>query len=1035
MKFTDIFIRRPVLAITVSLMILLLGAQAIGKLQVRQYPELTTTQITVSTAYYGASSELIQGFVTQPLQQAVAEVENVDYVQSSSSQGLSTVTAMMKLDTDPDAALAATLAKVNSVRGTLPSEIQDPVIRRETGRGTSIMYLAFSSTVINRSQITDYLNRVIQPQLVTVEGVARAQLIGASPFAIRIWLDPDHMAALSLSSAEVMSALRLNNFQSAPGEVKSDFYVYSTDINTSLKSVDEFLDLVIATRDESLIRLRDIAEVSMEDGRISIRATADGDDAVLIGIDGTPRSNPLTISRKVRELMPEIERNLPDTIQMKLLHDSTEVITESMREVVMTIVEATIIVLIVIFLFMGSFRAVLIPVVTIPLSLIGVALVMQIFGFSINLMTLLAMVLAIGLVVDDAIVVVENVDRHIKAGETPFRAAIIGTREIALPVISMTITLAAVYSPIALLSGLTGALFKEFALTLAGAVIISGFIALTLSPMMSALLLGSKKAPGKFETKVHKALGKLDDVYSRMLDAVLAHRPVFLVFALIVLGSLPFLFNITKTELAPQEDNGFIMIMATAPDHANIDYVQANMKAISKITEADEDIQAALTISGVPGSNQGMSIAPLVPWSKRSSSEQDILQRITPGIQAIPGISATPFSLPPLPGASSGMPVQFIITSPGDYQTLYTIAKDMDKAARESGLFMFTNLDLSFRSANVNITINRSKAGAYGVTMEAIGSTLSALMGDGYVNRISIDNRSYEVIPQVIREDRLTPENIGEFYVSARDGTPVPLSSLLDFEVTGRPRVLNQFNQINAATISGVLAPGTGMGTAVDFLEQKAATILPKGFQYDFLGESRQYVEEGAALYMTFLLALLIIYLVLAAQFESLRDPLVILVSVPLALCGALLMLGFGLATMNIYSQVGLITLVGLISKHGILICEVAREQQLKFKSDRFTAVRDAARIRLRPILMTTAAMVAGLTPLLLAQGAGANSRFSIGLVIVSGLTVGTLFTLFVLPVVYTMLASKHHPLPEFDESVAALANHELSGHELAKDT
>lgn len=1025
MKFTDTFIRRPVLAIAVSLMILLLGAQAIGKLQIQQYPELTTTQINVSTAYFGASSELIQGFVTQPLQQAVAEVENVDYVMSSSSQGISTVTAMMKLDTDPDAALAATLAKVNSVRGTLPSEIQDPVIRRETGQGTSILYIAFSSAEINRSQITDYLNRVIQPQLVTIEGVARAQLIGASPFAIRIWLDPDRMAALKLSSTEVMTSLRLNNFQSAPGEVKSDFYVYSTDINTSLKSVDEFLDLVIATRDNSLIKLRDIGEVSMEDGRISMSATADGKEAVLIGIDGTPRGNPLSIAKKVRELLPELERNLPDTIEMKLLHDSTEVIQESMKEVVMTIMEATIIVLIVIFLFMGSFRAVLIPVVTIPLSLIGVALVMQMFGFSINLMTLLAMVLAIGLVVDDAIVVVENVDRHIKEGETPFRAAIIGTREIALPIISMTITLAAVYSPIALLSGLTGALFKEFALTLAGAVVISGIIALTLSPMMSAFLLGGKKDQGKFESAVHRNLDKLDAAYSRMLDAVLAKRLVFIVFAIIVLASLPFLFKITQSELAPQEDNGFIMIMATGPDHANIDYMQANMKAISNITQADDDIAAALTMSGVPSANQGMSIAPLVPWSQRESSEQDILQRLTPQIQAIPGISATPFSMPPLPGASSGMPVQFIITSPGDYQTLYTIAQEMDQAAKQSGLFMFTNLDLSFRSANVNITINRTKAGAYGVTMEAIGSTLSALMGDGYVNRISIDNRSYEVIPQVTRENRLTPENVGEFYVLAKDGTPVSLGGLLDFEVTGRPRVLNQFNQINSATISAVLTPGTGMGTAVEFLEQKAASVLPTGFRYDFLGESRQYVEEGSALYMTFLLALLIIYLVLAAQFESLRDPLVILVSVPMAICGALLMLGLGLATMNIYSQIGLITLVGLISKHGILICEVARERQLEFNADRFTAVRDAARIRLRPILMTTAAMVAGLIPLLLAEGAGANSRFSIGLVIVSGLAIGTLFTLFVLPVVYTLLASKHRPLPEFDESVAPLAGHE----------
>lgn len=509
MKFTDIFIRRPVLAVSISFLILLFGVQALFKLQIQQYPQITSTEITVTTPYFGASSELIQGFVTQPLQQAVAEVENVDYVQSRSMQGLSMITAKMKLDADPDAALAATLAKVSGVRANLPGDVQDSVIGRTTGASTSILYLSFSSEELSRSQITDYLNRVVQPQLVTVEGVARAQLIGASTFAIRIWLDPSRMAAMNLSSGEVLTALRANNFQSAPGEVKSDWYVYSTNISTSLTSVEEFSDLVIATRDNSLVRLRDIGEVGMEEGRISMSATADGQEAVLIGIDPTPKGNPLTISKRIREKLPELQRNLPDTIQMKLLHDSTEVIKESIREVVTTIVEATLIVLIVIFLFMGSFRAVLIPVVTIPLSLIGVALIMQLFGFSINLMTLLAMVLAIGLVVDDAIVVVENVDRHIKKGEPPFRAAIIGTREIAMPIISMTITLAAVYSPIALLSGLTGSLFKEFALTLAGAVVISGVIALTLSPVMSSLLLSNKKDPSGFESRNRHTLIRL----------------------------------------------------------------------------------------------------------------------------------------------------------------------------------------------------------------------------------------------------------------------------------------------------------------------------------------------------------------------------------------------------------------------------------------------------------------------------------------------------------------------------------------------
>ncbi|HTF85413.1 MAG TPA: multidrug efflux RND transporter permease subunit [Cellvibrio sp.] len=1024
MRFTDMFIRRPVLAVTVSLLILLLGTQALFKMQVRQYPELTNTVITVTTAYYGASADLIQGFVTQPLQQAVAEVENINFVQSQSMQGISTVTVHMQLDSDPDAALAATLAKVNSVRATLPADVQDPVITRSTGSTTSIVYLSFSSDKLNASQITDYLNRVVQPQLVTIPGVAKANLMGGSAFAMRIWLDPQRMSALNLSAREVLGALRANNYQAAPGEIKSDWFLYSVDVQTSLTSVEEFSSLIVATRDNGVVRLRDIATVEMAAGRVSLSATADGKEAVLIGIDPTPKGNPLDIAHAVREKLPELQRNMPDTIEMKLLYDATLVIEESIYEVVKTIAEAVIIVVVVIFLFMGSLRAVLIPVVTIPLSLVGVAMLMQLMGFSINLLTLLAMVLAIGLVVDDAIVVVENVDRYLKMGETPFRAAIIGTREIAVPVITMTITLAAVYAPIALLDGLTGALLREFALTLAGAVFISGIVALTLSPMMSSKLLRHTNQDNNFEAKVHRVLDKLDQKYSGMLDAVLAKRPVFVVFALIVLGSLPFLFNIITNELAPAEDNGVVFVMATAPDNANLDYIETHMAKASAMATKEPEVVTALTISGVPASNQGLAIAPMVPWSQREASDQDLLKRLSPPIQSMPGVSATPFALPPLPGASSGLPVQFVITSPGDYPTLYAVAQEVQAAAKASGLFIFSMLDLNFSAANINVSINREKAGAYGVTMEEIGSTLALLMGDGYVNRINIESRSYEVIPQVERIDRLTPESIGEYHVMSATGTPVPLKNLIDFDLTGKPRSLPQYNQVNAVTMSAVLFPGTGMGEAVAFLQAQAEKSLPKGFSYDFLGESRQYVEEGSALYMTFLLALLIIYLVLAAQFESLRDPLVILVSVPMAVCGALLMLGFGLASMNIYTQVGLITLVGLISKHGILMCEVAKEQQLHHGLDRFEAIRLAARIRLRPILMTTAAMVAGLIPLLLATGAGAMSRYSIGLVLVAGLSIGTLFTLFVLPVVYTFLASSHKPLQVFDENAPHTESH-----------
>ena len=620
MKFTSFFIRRPVLSIALSIMLLMLGARSLLDMQVRQYPELINTVVTVTTPYFGASQQQIQGFVTQPIQQAISEVENIDYVQSQSMAGQSVITAQMKLNTNPDAALAAVLAKVNSVRATLPDGVQDPVITRGTGHTVSIIYMAFYSDALNSSQITDYLERVVQPQLVTLPGVADARLIGGTPYAIRVWLDPKQMAALNLGATEVMNALRANNYQSAPGQIKSDYFVYNVNAKTSLTSVDQFSNLVVATRGNKVIRLRDIAKITMGAGRVHIAATANGRDAVIIGVDPTPRANPLDIAKLVRDKIPEIQRNLPDTIKMKLLYDSSLVIQESIHDVVKTIAEAIAIVIVVIFLFMGSLRAIVIPVVTIPLSLIGVGLMMYMAGFSINLMTLLAMVLAIGLVVDDAIVMVENVDRHIRFGETPFRAAVLGSREIAAPIITMTLTLVAVYAPIGFLSGLTGALFKEFAMTLAGAVVVSGVIALTLSPMMCAYMLRHSGGSDNFEAKVHRYLDRIDNTYSRMITAVLSKRPVFVVFALLILLSLVVLPRLIKSELAPKEDQGVIIVSATAPDNSNLDYIQKHMAVISKITQKIPGVVAALSISGVPNSNQGLAIAPLIPWSQRTAS-------------------------------------------------------------------------------------------------------------------------------------------------------------------------------------------------------------------------------------------------------------------------------------------------------------------------------------------------------------------------------------------------------------------------------
>ena len=981
MRFTDIFIKRPVLAISLSFLIALLGFQAIFKMQVREYPEVINTVITVNTSYYGASSDLIQGFITQPLEQAVAQADNIDFMTSSSQLGSSTVTAYMKLNTDPNAALSDILAKVNSVRSQLPKEAEDPSVTSSTGSTTAVLYMGFTSPELNSSQITDYLERVIKPQLFTVGGVSKVDLYGGVEFALRVWLDPAKMAAFDLTASDVMTVLNSNNYQSATGQATGYFTLFNGNAETQVSNTDELKRLVVATRDGKVIRLSDIAKVSLEKSHDIYRASANGREAVVLAINAAPTANPINIAHDVLELLPSLKSNMPSTMQVNILYDSTIAINESIHEVIKTILEAAAIVLVVITLFLGSFRAVIIPIITIPLSLIGVVMMMDMFGFSINLMTLLAMVLAIGLVVDDAIVVLENVDRHIKEGEEPFRAAIIGTREIAVPVIAMTVTLAAVYAPIALMGGITGSLFKEFALTLAGAVFVSGIIALTLSPMMCSKMLRANETPSKFESTVHHLLDRMTARYDSMLHAVMQHRIVVILFAVIVFGSLPLLFKFIPSELAPSEDKGVMAVLGTAPSNANLDYIENTMADVNKV-----------------------------------------LDRVAGLVKDIPGMAITTFQFPELPGASSGLPIQFVITTPNSFESLFLIAGEMLAATQANGQFVYSDLDLNYDSATMKIKIDKDKAGAYGITMQDIGTTMGTMMADGYVNRIDLDGRSYEVIPQVERKYRLNPESIKGYYVRAADGKSIPLGSLIKIEVVGEPRALPHFNQLNSATIGAVPAPGVAMGDAINWFKATAEEKLPQGYRYDFMGEARQFVTEGNALYATFALALAIIFLVLAIQFESVRDPLVIMVSVPLAISGALIALAWGLATMNIYSQVGLITLVGLITKHGILICEVAKEEQLLHGMNRMQAVMQAAKVRLRPILMTTAAMIAGLIPLLYAAGAGAAQRFSIGIVIVAGLAIGTLFTLFVLPVIYTFLASEHKPLPEFDESIPAKA-------------
>ncbi|HAS6345293.1 TPA: multidrug efflux RND transporter permease subunit VmeD [Vibrio vulnificus] len=1016
MRFTDVFIKRPVLAVSISFLIALLGLQAVFKMQVREYPEMTNTVVTVTTSYYGASADLIQGFITQPLEQAVAQADNIDYMTSQSVLGKSTITVNMKLNTDPNAALADILAKTNSVRSQLPKEAEDPTVTMSTGSTTAVLYIGFTSDELSSSQITDYLERVINPQLFTINGVSKVDLYGGLKYALRVWLDPAKMGALRLTATDVMGVLNANNYQSATGQVTGEFVLYNGSADTQVSNVQELENLVVKSGDGEVIRLGDIAKVTLEKSHDVYRASANGQEAVVAAINAAPSANPINIAADVLKLLPQLERNLPSNIKMNVMYDSTIAINESIHEVVKTIVEAAVIALVVITLFLGSFRAVIIPIVTIPLSLIGVAMVMQAMGFSWNLMTLLAMVLAIGLVVDDAIVVLENVDRHIKEGESPFRAAIIGTREIAVPVIAMTLTLGAVYAPIALMGGITGSLFKEFALTLAGSVFVSGIIALTLSPMMCSKMLKAHEKPSKFEEKVHHVLDGMTNRYEKMLKAVMDHRPVVIGFALIVFGTLPVLFKFIPSELAPSEDKGVVMLMGTGPSNANLDYLQNTMNDVNKILSDQPEVEFAQVFTGVPNSNQAFGLATLKPWSQREASQAEITKRVGGLVSNVPGMAVTAFQMPELPGAGSGLPIQFVITTPNSFESLYTIASDILTEVTSSPLFVYSDLDLKYDSATMKIKIDKDKAGAYGVTMQDIGITLGTMMADGYVNRIDLNGRSYEVIPQVERKWRLNPESMKNYYVRAADGKAVPLGSLITIDVIAEPRSLPHFNQLNSATVGAVPSPGTAMGDAINWFENIASSKLPTGYNHDYMGEARQFVTEGSALYATFGLALAIIFLVLAIQFESIRDPIVIMVSVPLAICGALIALAWGLATMNIYSQVGLITLVGLITKHGILICEVAKEEQLHNKRSRIDAVMEAAKVRLRPILMTTAAMIAGLIPLMYATGAGAAQRFSIGIVIVAGLAIGTLFTLFVLPVIYSYLAEKHKPLPVFVE-------------------
>jgi len=1002
MKFTDLFIKRPVLAIVVNLVILIAGLQAIRSLSVRQYPRSDIAVVQVSTTYTGANADLVRGFITTPLERVIASADGIDYMESSSAQSLSTITVHLKLNYDTNAALTQIQAKVAQVRNDLPPDALAPVIDLETADNQfASMYLGFSSRDLDQNQITDYLTRVVQPKLSAISGVQRADILGDRTFAMRIWLKPDKMASLNIPPSAVHDALAKNNYLSALGSTKGSMVSVNLVANTNLTTAEEFRQLVVKQDNGVVVRLGDIADVVLGAQDYDSEVRFNGEGATFMGIWVLPTSNSLEVIKNVREVIPGIQAQLPVGMKVGIPYDSTAYIQDAINEVLSTLSETLLIVIVVIFLFLGSFRSVLIPVVAIPISLIGAVFLMLVAGFTINLLTLLAIVLSVGLVVDDAIVMVENVERHIHMGKPPVRAAIDAARELVGPIISMTITLAAVYAPIGIQGGLTGALFREFAFTLAGAVVVSGIVALTLSPMMGSRLLREGATERGFAGIVNRQFERVRQWYSRNLAGTLRYRPVILtLWAIVILLMIPF-YMFSQRELAPSEDQGVVFGVIQASPNSTIDQTNMYTKEVYNVYHSFPESQSVFQINSPTGGFGGMVTK---PWSERKKTTQQLLLESTGPLSKIAGIRVIPLTPPPLPGGGD-FPVDFVIASPAEPQQLVDFAKQLVGKAFASGLFIYADSDLKFDQPQAEVVFDRDKLRSQGVDLSQAGQDLSTLLGGNYVNRFSIQGRSYKVIPQVKRAERLTTDQLSQIYVTGSQNKLVPLSTFASLRTTTEPRELKKFQQLNAVRIQGVLPPGVPLDKALRMLEDEAKAILPQGFTVDYAGESRQLRTEGSKFLGTFLLSGILIYLVLAAQFESFRDPFIILAgSVPLAISGALLFSFLGFTTLNIYSQVGLITLVGLVSKNGILIVEFANELQEK-GVEKLAAIVEAAGTRLRPILMTTAATVIGHFPLVLAKGPGAGARNSIGIMLVSGMIIGTAFTLFVVPSIYMLVA------------------------------
>jgi multidrug efflux pump len=1017
MHFSELFIRRPVLSTVLGAFILLLGFQAIFNLPVRQYPEVEETVVTITTTYPGAPPDLIQGFITAPIAAAVATTENIDYLTSQSTPSVSVVSVNMELGSDPDVALTEVLSKVQQVRGELPEGAEDPVIVKGTGMDFALMYLAALNPNMTQEQLTEDLERVIRPRMSTIEGVAEIEIIGAANYAMRVWLDPLQLAARGVTATDVRDAIAASNFLSAPGKTENEFVAYNITMQSTLQTPEAFGLLPLKGEGDAVVRLRDVARVELASEEQNEIVTFNGEAGTFIGVFPTPAANPLDTADAVIAELPAINAALPAGMEITLVYDSTEQITASIEEVFKTIGEAVAIVAIVILLFLGSFRSVLMPIVTIPLSLIGVCALLLAMGYSINLLSLLAMVLAIGLVVDDAIVVVENIHRHIEEGLAPLDAAIVGMKEITGPVIAMTLTLAAVLAPLAFTGGLTGALFKEFAFTLAGSVIISGVVALTITPMMSARIL-RHDTTSRFQRFVDRSFDRVADWYERRVASSLDFRPVTMLVVLALVAATGFMFVRTTTELAPEEDQGAVFAILNGPRYATKEYTKLYTDQISRITSDVPEVTTEFSIAGFGGNPAGgFYIWVFEDWADRERTQAELQQDLQGRLGQVAGVEGFVFAPPTLPGSGGGLPISVVVQSIHDPQRVFEVSEEVKRKAEESGRFIVVQNSLAFDAPQVAVTIDRDRAASLNVPISEIGATLALLVGGGSIGEFDRESNSYDIITQVPRDWRENPEQLGDFFVRASTGEMVPLSAVVDISTSNSPAAIEQFNQLNSSTISALPLPGVSTGDGLQVIQDALAETLPDGFFVDYSGQSRLEVEQGNTIVIAFAAALLVIYLVLAAQFESLRDPLIILMSVPLSIFGAILPLNIGLGTLNIYTQVGLITLIGLITKHGILIVEFANQQREAHGLSRRDAVVAAAKIRLRPILMTTAAMALAVVPLIVAEGAGAAARYSMGLVIFSGLVVGTPFTLFVVPMFYTLIsrrdrASEAEPVP-----------------------